>query len=86
MTLTREAEPEGELLIRYLLEDEEIMAYLTTQVRTIMRKYECRSCHAQVGEHCRTSSGSKTTVEHNDRYYQACDAGELPIDITEFYS
>lgn len=86
MTLTREAELEGELLVRYLLEDEEIMKTLTSKVKHVMQKYDCRTCKATPGQPCRTASGTVASTEHSDRYRQACDAGELPIDITSYYA
>jgi hypothetical protein len=61
------------------------MRVLTSKVKEAMRKQPCRTCGASPGSSCRTSNGSVTT-EHADRYRQACEVGDLPIDITEYYA
>jgi hypothetical protein len=62
------------------------MRALTSKVKEAMRKHPCRKCYAEPGQPCRTSKDVVATTEHVDRYYQACEAGDLPIDVTEYYS
>lgn len=75
------------LPLRVLLEgDGELMTAASKLVMETVRKYTCEHCGAGQGEPCvAPSSGRPQILEHKSRYDQARAAGDIPIDLGDFY-
>lgn len=62
------------------------MSSASKLVMIALRKNKCEYCGAEEGSPCvAPASGKVLTLEHKSRYDQARAAGDIPIDLGDFY-